>query len=327
MLEEKVRKTIREYNLIEKNDSIVVGVSGGPDSMTLLSILLKLKEEFNLKIYVAHVNHMLRENAIKDEEYVKEFCEKNNIEIFIKKANISEIAQKEKIGLEEAGRNVRYNFFEEVLKNTESNKIAIAHNLNDKVETIIMNTLRGSGVSGLKGIEAKRKKYIRPLIEIERYEIEKYCIENKINPRHDESNDENTYTRNKIRNIVIPYIKNEFNPNIIKTLNRLSEIIKEEDEYVQSETEKIFKEILLTDEKNKIEFDPRKFNEQEKVIQKNLILLAIKKVKGSTQGIEKVNIDDIIKLCNNNIGNKLIRPVKQLEIGIKNKRIYIKNII
>lgn len=327
MLEEKVRKTIREYNLIEKNDSIVVGVSGGPDSMTLLSILFKLKEEFNLKIYVAHVNHMLRENAIKDEEYVKEFCKKNNIEIFIKKANISEIAQKEKIGLEEAGRNVRYNFFEEVLKNTESNKIAIAHNLNDKVETIIMNTLRGSGVSGLKGIEAKRKKYIRPLIEIERYEIEKYCIENKINPRHDESNDDNTYTRNKIRNIVIPYIKNEFNPNIIKTLNRLSEIIKEEDEYVQSETEKIFKEILLTDEKNKIEFDPRKFNEQEKVIQKNLILLAIKKVKGSTQGIEKVNIDDIIKLCNNNIGNKLIRPTKQLEIGIKNKKIYIKNII
>lgn len=327
MLEEKVRKTIREFNLIEKNDSIVVGVSGGPDSMTLLSILLKLKEEFHLKIYVAHVNHMLRENAIKDEEYVKEFCKKNNIEIFIKKANISEIAQKEKIGLEEAGRNIRYNFFEEVLKNTKSNKIAIAHNLNDKAETIIMNTLRGSGVSGLKGIEAKRKKYIRPLIEIERYEIEKYCIENKINPRHDESNDDNTYTRNKIRNIVIPYIKNEFNPNIIKTLNRLSEIIKEEDEYVQSETEKIFKEILLTDEKNKIEFDPRKFNEQEKVIQKKLILLAIKKVKGSTQGIEKVNIDDIIKLCNNNIGNKLIRPTKQLEIGIKNKRIYIKNII
>ena len=327
MLEKKVRKTIREFNLIEKNDSIVVGVSGGPDSMTLLSILLKLKEEFHLKIYVAHVNHMLRENAIKDEEYVKEFCEKNNIEIFIKKANISEIAQKEKIGLEEAGRNIRYNFFEEVLKNTKSNKIAIAHNLNDKAETIIMNTLRGSGVSGLKGIEAKRKKYIRPLIEIERYEIEKYCIENKINPRHDESNDDNTYTRNKIRNIVIPYIKNEFNPNIIRTLNRLSEIVKEEDEYVQSETEKIFKEILLTNETNKIEFDPRKFNEQEKVIQKNLILLAIKKVKGSTQGIEKVNIDDIIKLCNNNIGNKLIRPTKQLEIGIKNKRIYIKNII
>lgn len=327
MLEDKVRKTIRKFNLIEENDSIVVGVSGGPDSMTLLSILLKIKAEYNLRIYVAHVNHMLRENAIKDEEYVKEFCEKNNIELFIKKANISEIAHKRKIGLEEAGRNIRYNFFEEVLENTKSNKIAIAHNLNDKIETIIMNTLRGSGVSGLKGIEARRKKYIRPLIEIERREIEEYCEKNKINPKHDESNDDNTYTRNKIRNIVIPYIKNEFNPNIVKTLNRLSEIIKEDDEYVQSETEKIFKEIVLTNEKNKIEFNPKKFNEQEKVIQKNLILLAIKKVKGSTQGIEKVNIDDIIKLCNNNIGNKLIRPTKQLEIGIKNKKIYIKNII
>lgn len=327
MLENKVRKTIRKFNLIEENDSIVVGVSGGPDSMTLLSILLKIKAEYNLRIYVAHVNHMLRENAIKDEEYVKEFCEKNNIELFIKKANISEIAHKRKIGLEEAGRNIRYNFFEEVLENTKSNKIAIAHNLNDKIETMIMNTLRGSGISGLKGIEARRKKYIRPLIEIERREIEEYCEKNKINPRHDESNDDNTYTRNKIRNIVIPYIKNEFNPNIVKTLNRLSEIIKEDDEYVQSETEKIFKEIALTNEKNKIEFNPKKFNEQEKVIQKNLILLAIKKVKGSTQGIEKVNIDDIIKLCNNNIGNKLIRPTKQLEIGIKNKKIYIKNII
>ena len=327
MLEDKVKKTIRKFNLIENNDSIVVGVSGGPDSMTLLSILLKIKNEYNLKIYVAHVNHMLRENAIKDEEYVKEFCQRNNIELFIKKANISEIAKKEKIGLEEAGRNVRYNFFEEVLEKTKSNKIAIAHNLNDKVETIIMNTLRGSGVSGLKGIDSKRKKYIRPLIEIERYEIEEYCVKNKINPRHDESNDDNTYTRNKIRNIVISYIKSEFNPNIVKTLNRLSEIVKEEDEYVQNEAEKIFKEILLTNEKNRIEFNPKKFNEQEKVIQKNLILLAIKKVKGSTQGIEKINIDDIIKLCNNNIGNKLIRPTKQLEIGIKNKKIYIKNII
>ena len=327
-MKQKIIETIKKYNLINSGDKIVLGVSGGPDSIAMLDILNQLKDEMNFEIYVVHVNHNIRgKDADEDEEYVKKYCEKYNIKCFSKKIDVPTIAKTKKIGTEEAGRKVRYEYYEEILKETKSNKIAIAHNLNDKAETIIMNTLRGSGVSGLKGIEAKRKKYIRPLIEIERYEIEKYCIENKINPRHDESNDDNTYTRNKIRNIVIPYIKNEFNPNIIKTLNRLSEIIKEEDEYVQSETEKIFKEILLTDEKNKIEFDPRKFNEQEKVIQKNLILLAIKKVKGSIQGIEKVNIDDIIKLCNNNIGNKLIRPTKQLEIGIKNKRIYIKNII
>lgn len=179
MLQEKVRKTITEYNLLEKNDSIVVGVSGGPDSMTLLTVLLELKELYNLKIYVAHINHMIRENAIKDEEYVKEFCNKNNIEVFIKKANIIEKSKQDKKGLEETGREVRYQFFEEVLEKTHSNKIAIAHNLNDKIETIIMNAIRGTGISGLKGIEAKRGKYIRPLIEIDRTEIEKYCEKKK----------------------------------------------------------------------------------------------------------------------------------------------------
>lgn len=144
MLENKVLATISKYKMIENGDSIVVGVSGGPDSMTLLTTLLNMKEKFNLKIYVAHINHGLRENAKIDEQYVKQFCEKNNVECFIKNIKIKEIAEKEKRGIEETGRKVRYNFFEEVLIKTKSNKIAIAHNLNDKVETIIMNTIRGS---------------------------------------------------------------------------------------------------------------------------------------------------------------------------------------
>ena len=327
MLENKVKETIAKYNLIQKGDSIIVGVSGGPDSMTLLTVLLKLKTAYDLKIYVAHINHMLRENAEIDEEYVKNFCEKNNIELFVKHANIQEKAQKEKRGLEETGRLVRYNFFEEVLNKTNSNKIAIAHNLNDRVETIIMNTLRGSGLNGLKGIESSRGKYIRPLIEIPREEIEKYCEENNINPRHDESNDDNTYTRNKIRNIVIPYLKKEFNPNIINTMNRLSEIVKEEEEFVEKETQKRFDEVLISKEPGKIEFNVSKFNQQDKVIQKRLILQAITQTAGSIQGIERINIEDIIKLCNNNIGNKLTRPTKNVEIGIKNKKIYVQKII
>ena len=144
MLENKVLATIEKYKMIENGDSVVVGVSGGPDSMTLLTILLNMKEKFNLKIYVAHINHGLRENANIDEQYVKRFCEKNNLECFIKKINIKEVAEKEKKGIEETGRKIRYDFFEEVLIKTKSNKIAIAHNLNDKVETIIMNTIRGS---------------------------------------------------------------------------------------------------------------------------------------------------------------------------------------
>lgn len=326
MLQEKVRNIIAKYNLLDKGDSVIVGVSGGPDSMTLLTLLLELKEEYNLQIYVAHVNHMIRENAIKDEEYVKKFCDKNNIKLFIKRENIIEKSKQDKKGLEETGREVRYNFFEEVSKNTNSNKIAIAHNLNDKIETIIMNLTRGTGISGLKGIEPKREKYIRPLIEIERSEIEKYCEEKKLNPRIDESNQDNTYTRNKIRNIVIPYIKKELNTNIINNLNRLSEIVKENEEYLEKITTEAYKGILLEKQEKIIRFDTKKFIKQEKIIQKKLILKGIEEVLGTTQGIEKVNIEDILLLLNNNIGNKYIAPTKKIKIGIKDKKIYFEKI-
>ncbi len=310
MLQEKVRNCITKYELLQKSDSVVVGVSGGPDSITLLNILLTLKEEYNLKIYVAHINHMIRENAIKDEEYVKDFCNKNNIEVFIKKANIIEKSKQDKKGLEETGREVRYEFFEEVLKNTNSNKIAIAHNLNDKIETIIMNLTRGTGLSGLKGIEAKRGKYIRPLIEIERTEIEKYCDEENLHPRIDESNQDNTYTRNKIRNIIIPYIKKELNSNIINNLDRLSEIVKENEEYIEQVTQKEYKEILIDKSEEKLEFDTK----------------AIKELVKSKQRIEKINIEDILKLLNNNIGNKYLTPTKKIKVGIKDKKIYFQKI-
>ncbi len=323
MLEEKIKKTITKYNLIENGDKIVVGVSGGPDSMTLLNILLKIKEEYSLEIYVAHINHMIRENAKIDEEYVENYCLKNNIECFIKRANVIEKSKQEKKGLEEIGREIRYNFFEEVLKNKNANKIAIAHNLNDRAETIIMNLIRGTGPSGLKGIEEKRDKYIRPLLEIPRKEIEEYCKENKINPRHDESNDDTTYTRNKIRNIVIPYLKDEFNPNIINGIIRLSDIIKEEQEYMNNQVKEAYDEIIIKEEKE-ICYDLKKFNNEDKVIQKRLILMGIEKIFGSSKGIEKINIEDIIKLCNNNIGNKFLKPNQRTKIEIKNKQIIIR---
>ena len=208
MLKENVIDTIKRYNLIKSGDSIVIGVSGGPDSICLLHILNELKQELNFKIYVAHINHLIRKEAEEETEYVQEFCKKLGIECFVKRIDVQKEAKDLKRGTEETGRKVRYEFFDEILEKTKSNKIATAHNNNDKVETIIMNILRGSGTSGLKGIEPiKKGKYIRPLIEIEREEIENYCIENKLEPRIDKSNNENIYTRNIIRNIVIPYIK------------------------------------------------------------------------------------------------------------------------
>ena len=312
-------------NLIQDGDKIVLGVSGGPDSMCMLDMMRELKEEknINFEIYVAHVNHMIREEAIDDEKYVQNYCLKHNIEFFVKRVDVQKIANDKKIGTEEAGRKVRYDFFEEVLQKTGSNKIAIAHNKNDKIETIIMHLLRGSGLSGLKGIEPIRdNKYIRPLIECERQEIEQYCKNRKLQPRIDKTNFENEYTRNKIRNIVIPYIKKEFNPNIIQTLSRLSEVATDESNYIDFQTQRIYNKLLIEKTDKQIILKLKEFNQQEKVIQKRLVLETIKELNGSTDRIEKIHIEDIIKLCANNIVNKYLTPNKNLKIIVKDKKIF-----
>ena len=327
----KVTKTIKKYNLIKNGDKIVIGVSGGPDSICLLDILKKIKNP-TFDIIVAHINHMIREEADEDENFVKEYCSKNNIQFYSKSIDVQKIANNNKISTEEAGRNARYEFFDEILKKTSGNKIAIAHNKNDKIETIIMNELRGCGLSGLKGIEPIRGKYIRPLIECERHDIERYCNDNKLNPRIDKTNFENIYTRNKIRNIVIPYIKKEFNPNIIETMDRLSILVTEQEEYIQNQVNKTYKELLLEEHlenaskvvnkpKDYIVLDLKKFNNQEKVIKSNIIIYTITRLFNTAKGIERIHIEDIIKLCGNNIGNKFLTPNKNLKVLVKNGKI------
>lgn len=288
----------------------------------MLDILRKLRKEINFEIYVAHINHLIRKDAILDEEYVEKYCQKYNIDFFVKKEEVLKKAEQEKIGTEEMGRKVRYDFFQEVLTKLKANKIATAHNKNDNAETMIMNILRGSSINGLKGIERKRYNLIRPLLDVDRQEIEAYCKQENLLPRHDESNDENIYTRNKIRNIVIPYIKNEFNPNIIETLNRLSELATQEDEYIDEKVKEAYNEIVEETISNQIVLDLNKFNKMELVIKSRVILYTINNLLGSTKHIEKIHIQDIIKLCNNNIGNKFLIPNKNIKILVKNKKIF-----
>ena len=323
-MKEKVLDTIKKYNLIEDGDKLVLAVSGGPDSMSMLNILNELKNDkvINFEISVAHVNHMIREEAKEDEEYVKEYCSQKNIHFYSKSIDVQKLANNNKVGTEEAGRYARYEFFDEILKITESNKVVVAHNKNDKAETIIMNIMRGSGIIGLKGIEPKKGKYIRPLIECERFEIEDYCKKEKLNPKIDKTNFENVYTRNKIRNIVIPYVKKEFNPNIIETLNRLSELVVDEENYIIKQVERIYKEILISENEKEIIIDLKSFNKQEKVIKSRIILYTITRLFGTSKEIAKVHIEDIIKLCNNNIGNKFLTPNKNIKILVRNHKIY-----
>ena len=325
-MKNKVLKTINENKLIESGDKLVLGVSGGPDSIAMLYILNEIRKskKINFEIIVAHINHMIREEANDDEKFVKENCEKMGVKYFSKRIDVKKLANTNKIGLEEAGRNARYDFFEEILEKTNSNKIAIAHNKNDKVETILMNMLRGSGIQGLRGIEIKTNHYIRPLLECTRNEIEQYCEEKNLQPRIDKTNFENDYTRNKVRNVVIPYVQKEFNPNFIETLNRLSDLIKQEDDVLKQETKKKYDEILIKeDEKKEIILDLKKFNNQPKAIKSRVILYSISKIFGTTKNIEKIHIEDIIKLCENNIGNKYLTPNKNIKILIKKHKIFI----
>lgn len=331
MLEKKVLNTIKKYDLIKNGDNIVVGVSGGPDSMALLNILIKLKEQINFNIIVAHINHMIRLEADEETKYVQNFCKMYNIKCFIKKEKVEEIAKNEKIGTEEAGRKLRYSFFQEICINEKANKIATAHTANDNSETVLMNIMRGSGTAGLKGIEPKREeKYIRPLIECTRFEIEEYCKNEKLQPKIDKSNIENIYTRNKVRNMLIPFIEENFNSNIVASLNRLSELAKLENEYIEKETKKNYDKVLIEQNlgnnikgtKNSIILDLKKFNSLDLVIKNRLMLYTIGKVLGNSQNVERVNVEDLVKLCAKNVGNKYLTPNKNIKVMVNNRKVY-----
>ena len=316
-MEKLVLDYIVQNNLIEKNDKVLVAVSGGPDSMCLLNILYNLKELLKIDLLVAHVNHMIRSDAKDDADYVKKFCEIKDIQFFLKECNVIQKSKQERIGLEEAGRNVRYEFFREIANKYNIDKIAIAHNKNDLAETLIMNILRGTGTQGLKSISKKNDIYIRPLLNIEREKIEEYCEKNNLQPRIDSTNFVNTYTRNKIRNIVIPYIKKEFNPNIIEALVRLSQIAIEEQDFIDLEVQKCYNNILVKETEISINISGKEFSILNIAIKRRIILYIVKKLFKTTQRIEKKHIEDIIKLIDNNIGNKFLTPNKNFRVSIK----------
>jgi len=323
MLEDKVLNTIKRYEQIKSGDTIVVGVSGGPDSICLLNVLKNLQNELKINIVVAHINHMIRKEADSETEFVQDFCEQRDIKCFVKKADVLQIAKEKKLGTEEVGRKIRYDFFEEVKNLVGGNKIATAHNANDNAETVLMNFLRGSGSTGLKGIEPIRdNKLIRPIIECTRQEIEQYCNEKGLNPKYDKTNQENIYTRNKIRNMLIPYIQENFNPNIIETINRMSNLIATDEMYFKSIVKQSYKETFISRTEKEIILDLKKFNVLEKVIKSRLIIYTINELLGTTNGIEKIHIENVIKLCKNNIGNKYLTPNKNIKIMIKNKKIF-----
>lgn len=240
----------RKENLIEDGDRIVVGFSGGPDSVFLVEMLLKLKEMINFNMVLVHINHLLRgEDAQRDEDFSINYGKEKGLEVFSRKIDITSLGSEKGLTLEEAGREARYNFYKEILEKTGSNKIALAHNKDDQIETFMFRLARGSGLSGLEGIATKRDIYIRPISEIYKRDILGYLDGNSIPYCIDHTNFENEFTRNSIRLDLIPFIEQRYNPKFKDKIFSLIEEIREVNDYLEKSIVGFAdKEILSIDE-------------------------------------------------------------------------------
>jgi len=235
-MKSKFLETIKKYGLLDKRDKVLVGVSGGPDSLALLLLLNSLKKKWELSLHIAHMDHMLRPGSHKDAAFVKKLGEKLDIPVTIKSINLK--SRHIKGSLEELAREARLDFLIKLARQIRADKIALGHNLDDQAETVLMRLLRGTGLSGLSGISAKRNIrgaiFIRPLLETRRQEIESFLKRKKIRPRIDPTNKEDIFMRNRIRHSLIPLLKSKYNKNITELLANLAESISYDYEYLDA---------------------------------------------------------------------------------------------
>ncbi len=326
MFMEEVKKTVMKYRMIEKNDKIIVGLSGGADSVCLAYILSEWRKKFRLNLYFAHFNHCLRgEESDKEALWVKKFAKKLKIPLIIKKRDVSDFSKRKKLGKEESARILRYTFFEEVSKEKGANKIALGHNADDQVETILMWLIRGTGKSGFTGIPPQRpfslkKKepvIIRPLIETKRNEIEAYLGDNNLSFCVDSSNLKPVYLRNKIRLKLLPYFE-KYNPCIREHLIHWAEIFREEENYLQCVTDKLIKEVIIRKGKDEIFLDLKMLLGYNISLQRRIFLKVLKK------RVNFKNIEQILDLIGRPIREKTICLAEDLWVKKDKKTLIIK---
>ena len=310
----EILKLNKKYNLIENNDTIVVGFSGGPDSVFLVEMLKKLQYFFNFKIYLVHINHLLRgEDADSDENFSFEYAKKNNLEIFIKRIPVKEIAKEVGKTLEEVGREERYKFFSEIYEKVGANKIATAHNKDDQIETFLFRLIRGTSLQGLEGIKIKNNNIIRPISEIYKKDILEYLNKNEIQYKIDKTNFENEFTRNSIRLDLIPFIEERYN---IKFKDKIFSLIEEIRENNQNNSLNLSN---YTDSENRIILEKIKFLSD--FDKKNLLSLFLNQ---KNIEVNRNKIDEINSLIKSN-GTKKIDLDKSYRVVKDYAHLYIED--
>ncbi len=305
---QKVINTIEKNSMFIKGDRVIVAVSGGPDSIVLLHLLIKLRERLGISIMVGHVNHCLRgTEADEDEQFVHTFCKLYNIECYSKRIDILRLAEINNISSETAGREARYGFLDELKNSLHADKIALAHNANDQAETVLMRIMRGTGIEGLVGIKPVRDDiFVRPLINVSRGEIEEYCKINKISPRIDKTNFENIYTRNKIRLELIPYIQENFNQDIINGIIKLSDTAQKDNCYIEKQVDLRYKKYCNRKD-GMVIINSEAFIEDEAILAR-LIRRALFDISGKLHNFEKAHIYAIINIQKQGTNKEAILP-------------------
>ncbi len=303
-----VKVTIKKYAMISQGEHLLIALSGGTDSVCLLKALSMLKDELEISLSAIYIDHQLRPDETPFEiDFCKKICDSLSIPLTIKSIDVLSYAISEKISKQEAARELRYRAFYEAAFELKADKIAIGHNADDQAETILIRLIRGAGPLGLAGIPPVRQKIIRPLIEIERSEIEAFIDAHDIGYVIDSSNLIDRYLRNKIRHIIMPEIKN-INPSVVKTISRTADIYRSEERYFDILVTKSIMKMISRKNDQSIELFISPLEMLDPVILRRVLRRAVDETKG-LKGITFIHIEDIIKLVKNGrAGDRIYLP-------------------
>lgn len=295
---QQVTEQINKNTMVTAGEAVVVGVSGGPDSVALLHILYRLRENLNIRLIVAHLNHEFRgAEADADAHFVSELAERMQLEAFIESRDVPAYSEEYGVSAQVAAREVRYSFFSEVAVKTGASRVALGHHADDQAETILLHIIRGTGSGGLKGMLPVRDDFfIRPLLNVRRRDIEIYCRHYGLAVRHDSSNIRPKYLRNKVRLELFPLLEKNYNPNLVDTLNRLGEICRDEDEYLEREASAIYYQTRLSSAGDTVALDRVQLLRCPKAILRRIIRRAWSEICGDKDDLSFAHIDHVMEI-------------------------------
>lgn len=321
------RKTVEENNLIKPKEKIILGISGGPDSVFLFHMLAELRKEWKINIIAAHFNHKLREESDREKEFVEGVCKENNIEVVSEDKDVKKLYNGD--SLEQTARRLRYDFFEKLSRKYKCKKIVLGHHKDDLVETVFLRLVRGAGLLGLRGMmpltKYKKIVLIRPLLNFEKKYLVGYLKRNNISFVVDKSNFQENFLRNKIRHKVIPLLK-EIAPSINDNIYNMTRSIARDYDFIYKEVEKKLEKISNRGKKNELKLKLGRLLQVEESLFYHIIRLAVESVKGNLRKIESKHIDEIVHLIRNRPTGSIV-DIPSLQVIKKADIILIRKLI